>query len=159
MRFYFPPVYSTSLTARSFQDLEEHLRSLLSIGVPSSNLTKTCNRSCRYTSMRSLLRVMLQLFRLKRPFLRKSCALIGNMVLVDGLCAFCPWVRRFVFPIYLFAYEDDLDGGGVRGISSLHVLKAIMGKITGDPNAKPCDYFDMMAGTSTGGYAPPTSCK
>ncbi|PPQ86546.1 hypothetical protein CVT25_007204 [Psilocybe cyanescens] len=45
----------------------------------------------------------------------------------------------------------SLDGGGVRGISSLHVLKAIMGKITGDPNAKPCEYFDMMAGTSTGG--------
>ena len=32
-----------------------------------------------------------------------------------------------------------------------------MGKITGDPNAKPCDYFDMMAGTSTGGYAEPLS--
>ena len=45
-----------------------------------------------------------------------------------------------------------LDGGGVRGISSLYVLKAVMNKITGDPNAKPCDYFDMMAGTSTGGY-------
>ncbi|KAF8158515.1 acyl transferase/acyl hydrolase/lysophospholipase [Crassisporium funariophilum] len=45
----------------------------------------------------------------------------------------------------------SLDGGGVRGISSLHVLKAIMSKVAGDPNAKPCDYFDMMAGTSTGG--------
>lgn len=44
------------------------------------------------------------------------------------------------------------DGGGVRGISSLHTLKALMSKLTGDPNAKPCDYFDMMAGTSTGGY-------
>ncbi|KDR80872.1 hypothetical protein GALMADRAFT_135962 [Galerina marginata CBS 339.88] len=45
----------------------------------------------------------------------------------------------------------SFDGGGVRGISSLHVLKAVMSKITGDPNAKPCEYFDMMAGTSTGG--------
>lgn len=44
-----------------------------------------------------------------------------------------------------------LDGGGVKGISSLHVLKDIMGRIAGDPEAKPCDYFDMMAGTSTGG--------
>ena len=26
-----------------------------------------------------------------------------------------------------------------------------MAKIAGDPNAKPCEYFDMMAGTSTGG--------
>ncbi|KAJ3516977.1 hypothetical protein NLJ89_g797 [Agrocybe chaxingu] len=45
----------------------------------------------------------------------------------------------------------SLDGGGVRGISSLHVLKAIVTKLTGDPNAKPHEYFDMMAGTSTGG--------
>jgi len=45
----------------------------------------------------------------------------------------------------------SLDGGGVRGIAALQVLKAVMGKITGDPNAKPCDYFDMMCGTSTGG--------
>ncbi|KAF9046654.1 acyl transferase/acyl hydrolase/lysophospholipase [Panaeolus papilionaceus] len=45
----------------------------------------------------------------------------------------------------------SLDGGGVRGISSLYTLKALMSKLTGDPNAKPCDYFDMMAGTSTGG--------
>ncbi|EAU86152.2 phospholipase [Coprinopsis cinerea okayama7 len=45
----------------------------------------------------------------------------------------------------------SLDGGGVRGISALHILKDIMGKVTGDKNAKPCDYFDMMAGTSTGG--------
>ncbi|KAJ2921098.1 hypothetical protein H1R20_g15995, partial [Candolleomyces eurysporus] len=45
----------------------------------------------------------------------------------------------------------SLDGGGVRGISSLHILKTIMAQVAGDPNAKPCDYFDMMAGTSTGG--------
>ncbi|PPR04505.1 hypothetical protein CVT24_013111 [Panaeolus cyanescens] len=44
-----------------------------------------------------------------------------------------------------------VDGGGVRGISALHTIKALMGKLTGDPNAKPCEYFDMMAGTSTGG--------
>ncbi|TFK24383.1 phospholipase [Coprinopsis marcescibilis] len=45
----------------------------------------------------------------------------------------------------------SLDGGGVRGISSLYVLKDIMRQVAGDENAKPCDYFDMMAGTSTGG--------
>lgn len=39
----------------------------------------------------------------------------------------------------------------MRGISSLYILKDIMAKVAGDPNAKPCKYFDMMAGTSTGG--------
>ena len=30
---------------------------------------------------------------------------------------------------FFLAHEGFLDGGGVRGISSLYVLKAIMGKI------------------------------
>ncbi|KAF8071588.1 acyl transferase/acyl hydrolase/lysophospholipase [Lyophyllum atratum] len=45
----------------------------------------------------------------------------------------------------------SFDGGGVRGISSLYILKAIMAKLSSDPDAKPCQYFDMIAGTSTGG--------
>ena len=36
-------------TTRPFQDLDEPLRSLLSNGRPSSNLIKTCKRSCKYT--------------------------------------------------------------------------------------------------------------
>lgn len=43
----------------------------------------------------------------------------------------------------------SLDGGGVRGISSLRILKVIMDRIR--PGARPCDYFDLIAGTSTGG--------
>lgn len=43
------------------------------------------------------------------------------------------------------------DGGGVRGISSLYILRSLMQRIPGGSNVKPCDYFDMMAGTSTGG--------
>ncbi|KAL2115914.1 hypothetical protein VTJ04DRAFT_10169 [Mycothermus thermophilus] len=44
-----------------------------------------------------------------------------------------------------------LDGGGVRGLSSLMILRRLMETI--DPHAppKPCDYFDMIGGTSTGG--------
>ncbi len=44
-----------------------------------------------------------------------------------------------------------LDGGGVRGLSSLQIVKRIMESI--DPNfpPRPCDYFDMIGGTSTGG--------
>src|SRR2546421_7318684 len=46
------------------------------------------------------------------------------------------------------------DGGGIRGISTLIILKYLMKRInpTGPP-PKPCDYFDLIGGTSTGGYA------
>jgi patatin-like phospholipase/acyl hydrolase len=50
-----------------------------------------------------------------------------------------------------------LDGGGVRGLSSLIILKRIMyvlGRRQGIPEQqllRPCDHFDMIAGTSTGG--------
>lgn len=44
----------------------------------------------------------------------------------------------------------SLDGGGVRGIGTLYILKHIMA-ISGAEGSKPCDYFDMIAGTSTGG--------
>lgn len=52
----------------------------------------------------------------------------------------------------------SLDGGGVRGLSTLHVLKVIMGELNhqrqlnGLDRVKPCDVFDMIGGTSTGGY-------
>ena len=41
-----------------------------------------------------------------------------------------------------------LDGGGVRGLASLYLLKQILAHV-GD--RKPCDFFDMICGTSTGG--------
>lgn len=45
----------------------------------------------------------------------------------------------------------SLDGGGVRGLSSLIILKRLMDMIDDDDPPKPCEYFDMIAGTSTGG--------
>jgi patatin-like phospholipase/acyl hydrolase len=45
----------------------------------------------------------------------------------------------------------SLDGGGVRGLSSLVILEELMRKIDPTNPPKPCDYFDMMGGTSTGG--------
>ena len=55
----------------------------------------------------------------------------------------------------------SLDGGGVRGISSLYILKEIMAQVSrqqafdnsNEPKSKPrpCDIFDMICGTSTGG--------
>jgi len=48
-----------------------------------------------------------------------------------------------------------LDGGGVRGLSSLLILREIMEDIQHRTKAtltpKPCDYFDLIGGTSTGG--------
>ncbi|KAF3903232.1 hypothetical protein ABW20_dc0104579 [Dactylellina cionopaga] len=46
----------------------------------------------------------------------------------------------------------SLDGGGVRGLSSLLILKQVLNReAPGVENPKPCDYFDMISGTSTGG--------
>lgn len=45
----------------------------------------------------------------------------------------------------------SFDGGGVRGLSSLLILQRIMEFINPDDPPRPCDYFDMICGTSTGG--------
>ena len=49
----------------------------------------------------------------------------------------------------------SLDGGGIRGLSSLQVLKNILERIGREQGLqdppKPCDFFDMIGGTSTGG--------
>ena len=55
----------------------------------------------------------------------------------------------------------SLDGGGVRGISSLYILKHLMRQIARDHaennpahpeiSPLPCEYFDLICGTSTGG--------
>ena len=55
----------------------------------------------------------------------------------------------------------SLDGGGVRGISSLYILKELVAQIAREHNQEnpdrpdlsphPCEYFDLICGTSTGG--------
>ena len=45
-----------------------------------------------------------------------------------------------------------LDGGGVRGLSALIILEQLMETIDPETPPKPCDYFDMIGGTSTGGW-------
>lgn len=51
--------------------------------------------------------------------------------------------------------DSDTDGGGVRGISELYILEQLMIRLQHRQNLprppKPCDVFDMIAGTSTGG--------
>lgn len=44
------------------------------------------------------------------------------------------------------------DGRGVRGFASLVILKELMLAISkGGTEIKPCDYFDIIAGTGMGG--------
>ncbi|KID84387.1 phospholipase [Metarhizium guizhouense ARSEF 977] len=45
----------------------------------------------------------------------------------------------------------SLDGGGVRGLSSLMILRKLMEDINPDNPPRPCEYFDLIGGTSTGG--------
>ncbi|OSS48939.1 hypothetical protein B5807_06739 [Epicoccum nigrum] len=51
----------------------------------------------------------------------------------------------------------SLDGGGVRGLSTLYILKGLMQRLNherqneGLPAVKPCEIFDLIGGTSTGG--------
>ena len=49
------------------------------------------------------------------------------------------------------------DGGGIRGLSELIILGEIMERIKNDEGLpsvpRPCEYFDLIGGTSTGGYA------
>lgn len=51
----------------------------------------------------------------------------------------------------------SLDGGGVRGLSALLILKSLMTRLNGQrrgaglPSVKPCEVFDLIGGTSTGG--------
>jgi len=52
----------------------------------------------------------------------------------------------------------SLDGGGVRGLSTLYILKGLMTRLNHERRAvnslpvKPCEIFDLIGGTSTGGY-------
>jgi patatin-like phospholipase/acyl hydrolase len=51
----------------------------------------------------------------------------------------------------------DLDGGGVRGLSTLLILKALMAAVNVERGkdrqlpVKPCELFDLIGGTSTRG--------
>ena len=57
------------------------------------------------------------------------------MVLAGGLCGFSLLVHRFfpffsLYVLWIFLIQEgSANGGGDRGISSLYVLKAVMGKI------------------------------
>jgi patatin-like phospholipase/acyl hydrolase len=51
----------------------------------------------------------------------------------------------------------SLDGGGVRCLSTLFILKTVMDRLNHErkaanlPPVKPCGVFDLIGGTGTGG--------
>lgn len=51
----------------------------------------------------------------------------------------------------------SLDGGGVRGLSTLYILRGLMQRLNDERHdiglhrVKPCEVFDLIGGTSTGG--------
>lgn len=45
----------------------------------------------------------------------------------------------------------SLDGGGVKGLSTLIILQRLMRMIDAENPPEPCQVFDMIGGTSTGG--------
>ncbi|KAG8950943.1 hypothetical protein FRC04_007007 [Tulasnella sp. 424] len=60
-----------------------------------------------------------------------------------------PGVSRHLSPSPRPLRLLSLDGGGVRGIISLIILEQVMREVA--PGAKPCEWFDLIGGTSTGG--------
>lgn len=45
----------------------------------------------------------------------------------------------------------SLDGGGVRGLSSLLILQELKERLCLEDPSKPCDVFDMIGGTILAG--------
>lgn len=93
---------------------------------------------------------------------------------MHGRQLYCLWVgphfsfgEEVVFlwnRLTIIRFLTQSDGGGVRGLSSLYILREIMQAIKeideseNGRNAEtttalplPCNYFDFMIGTSTGG--------
>lgn len=75
-----------------------------------------------------------------------------------GLCLLSLGMRSLdTTRIYYCSYVCGLDGGGVRGLSTLLIVKALMAMVNeerskdGQPPVKPCELFDLIGGTSTGG--------
>lgn len=72
---------------------------------------------------------------------------------------------------YNIVTNRNIDGGGIRGLSELIIIEELMERIRWrdklDEVPVPADYFDLIGGTSTGGYTvvhklfvvADTSCK
>jgi len=57
--------------------------------------------------------------------------------------------------LYNYVNSTVVDGGGIRGLSSLIILKEVLYRLQIRSNLddipRPCDLFDLAGGTGTGG--------
>lgn len=57
--------------------------------------------------------------------------------------------------VVVLCIDFIIDGGGIKGISELlilqHIMVAMQGQLGLGDEPLPCDYFDLVGGTSTGG--------
>jgi Patatin-like phospholipase len=73
----------------------------------------------------------------------------------EGLCVLS--LGKFLVFVDFAVANIGLDGGGVRGLSSLLIIQALMANVNaerekdGHSSVKPCELFDLIGGTSTGG--------
>lgn len=62
--------------------------------------------------------------------------------------------RSTCYPLCDAEYVVRSDGGGIRGLSTLYILKVLMISIQDQmklpEKPRPCDVFDLIGGTSTG---------
>jgi len=60
------------------------------------------------------------------------------------------------FGHYLGLNSSFIDGGGIRGLSSLIILREVLYRIKVKDDLpdipRPCDLFDLAGGSGTGGY-------
>jgi len=82
----------------------------------------------------------------------------NNPLNQTGLCLLSLGTRSFYTSKTRSLIDvQSLDGGGVRGLSTLLILQALMARVNeermkdGQPAVKPCELFDLIGGTSTGG--------
>lgn len=48
-------------------------------------------------------------------------------------------------------FANFSDGGGIKGLSQLYILQNLMRSIDGQRPPEPCEVFDLICGSSTGG--------
>jgi hypothetical protein len=88
-------------------------------------------------------------FGLNDDFLRRTITFEAACARYVSVCT--------LSPMELLTSKHWTDGGGIRGLSELLLIKDVMYRLQVEQGLsnlpKPCDYFDLIGGTSTGGCA------
>lgn len=75
-----------------------------------------------------------------------------------SLCQHWQTFNNLLFTVLADYQHLHLDGGGIRGLSSILILKEIMRRVNfgvePEQHLQPWQVFDLIGGTSTGGYVP-----